>query len=80
MMTSRTAQTAVPSVLIKAYGKLGPGQWIDVTSSVILFNPATGKDICKFLRSRYVGRQVSLLFTGGETPCVTNQLTACDKI
>ncbi|XP_078373114.1 uncharacterized protein LOC144656754 isoform X1 [Oculina patagonica] len=42
VMSSQTARAASPSVLIKAYGKLGPGQWIDVTSPVLIFNPATG--------------------------------------
>lgn len=45
MMSSETARAASPAVLMKAYGKQGPGQWIDVTSPVIIFNPATGKSL-----------------------------------
>ena len=45
MMSSKTARAANPTVLTKAYGKQGPGQWIDVTSPVIIFNPATGKGL-----------------------------------
>ena len=68
MMTSRTARAAVPSVLIKAYGKLGPGQWIDVTSPIIMFNPATGKHICRFDSSQplYGSSRVASLHWSGD--------------